>query len=344
MKKVAFLGNFGSGKEVTGGQIGRSLMVGDILEKNYGKEEVTLKNTKGGWINVFRLPFVITELLLRHKNVVVMPSRKGIWMVIPLTVVLNMFFCRRIHYIVVGGWLPTFSRRHPLFHRLFGSFYLLYMETDGMEREMKGMGVKNVVTMYNCKKTTIVSKYEMFNSTSAPFPLCVFTRITKLKGIAEAIEAVNSCNKKAGRTLYTLDLYGKVQQKEWFKNLMDDQPQEIQYKGLVDFDKGTELLKNYFAMLFPTYYDGEGFPQTLIDAMAAGLPTVATDWNSNCEVVEEGVTGFLVEPRSASAICEKLLELADSPEKVNAMRKNCRKKAGDYQPDKAMAILLNNLL
>ena len=344
MKKVAFLSNFGSGKEVTGGQIGRALMVGDILERNYGKQEVTLKNTYGGWINIFKLPFVISTLLLNHKNVAVMPSRKGIWMVIPLTAMFNLIFHRRIHYTVVGGWLPAFSKRHRLFRKLFGRFHLLYMETDGMERDMKELGVKNAVTMYNCKSTTIVDEKKMYNNTNAPFPVCVFTRITKLKGIAEAVEAVNACNKKAGKTLFTLDLYGKVQQEEWFTKLMENQPNEIQYKGLVDFDKCTPVLKNYFAMIFPTYYDGEGFPQTLIDAMAAGLPVVATNWNSNGEVVEEGKTGFLVEPRSASAISEKLLELANAPERVNAMRGACRRKAMDFQPDKAMKLLLDNLL
>jgi len=184
----------------------------------------------------------------------------------------------------------------------------------------------------------------MYSGTSAPFPVCVFTRMTKLKGIAEAIEAVKSCNRKAGKTLFTLDLYGKVEQEEWFEKLMEGQSEEIKYKGLVDFDKGTEVLKNYFLMLFPTYYDGEGFPQTLIDAMAAGLPAVATDWNSNGEVVEDGETGFLVKPRSAAAICDKLMELANAPEKVNAMRAACRSKAKDYQPDKAMKILLDNLI
>ena len=67
-------------------------------------------------------------------------------------------------------------------------------------------------------------------------------------------------------------------QTEWFNELKSTFPSYIKYGGLVPFDKSVEVLKNYFALLFPTYYEGEGFAGTLLDAMAAGVPVVASDW------------------------------------------------------------------
>ena len=46
-------------------------------------------------------------------------------------------------------------------------------------------------------------------------------------------------------------------------------------------------------MIFPTYYVGEGFPGTIIDAFSSGIPDIATDWRYNSEIVQNGKTGYI---------------------------------------------------
>lgn len=56
----------------------------------------------------------------------------------------------------------------------------------------------------------------------------------------------------------------------------------------------------------------EGMPMVLLEAHASGLPIVATDVGANREVVREGVSGFLVWPRSPEALAgamERMLAL-----------------------------------
>jgi glycosyltransferase involved in cell wall biosynthesis len=55
----------------------------------------------------------------------------------------------------------------------------------------------------------------------------------------------------------------------------------------------------------------EGIPLTLLEAMAAGLPVVATDVGGNREVVEPAVTGFLVPPRAPDELAAAVLALRD---------------------------------
>lgn len=69
-------------------------------------------------------------------------------------------------------------------------------------------------------------------------------------------------------------------------------PSYIRYGGLVPFDKSVNVLKDYLALLFPIYYEGEGFAGTLIDAYFAGVPVIAPDWKYNAELVNEYV-GFV---------------------------------------------------
>jgi glycosyltransferase involved in cell wall biosynthesis len=57
----------------------------------------------------------------------------------------------------------------------------------------------------------------------------------------------------------------------------------------------------------------EGIPLTIIEAMAAGLPVVATRVGGVGEVVEDGVHGFLADPGDAAALAGHLLRLAADP-------------------------------
>jgi hypothetical protein len=52
------------------------------------------------------------------------------------------------------------------------------------------------------------------------------------------------------------------------------------------------VLKDYFALLFPTHFYTEGIPGTVIDAYAAGIPVISAKWESYSDVIDEGVTGI----------------------------------------------------
>jgi glycosyltransferase involved in cell wall biosynthesis len=57
----------------------------------------------------------------------------------------------------------------------------------------------------------------------------------------------------------------------------------------------------------------EGFPNSLVEAMAAGVPVVATAVGGNVDAVAEGETGFLVPPRSTDELALALRRLVESP-------------------------------
>lgn len=63
-----------------------------------------------------------------------------------------------------------------------------------------------------------------------------------------------------------LDIYGQIEdnQEEWLKKLQTLAPGYIKYKGMVPFSQSTKVLKEYDALLFPTYYEGEGFAGTIM--------------------------------------------------------------------------------
>lgn len=58
----------------------------------------------------------------------------------------------------------------------------------------------------------------------------------------------------------------------------------------------------------------EGLSLALLEAMAASKPVIATEVGGNPEIVLDGGTGFLIPPRSAAALAEKILGLVKDPE------------------------------
>jgi len=62
----------------------------------------------------------------------------------------------------------------------------------------------------------------------------------------------------------------------------------------------------------------EGFSNVILEAMAAGLPVVATDVGGNREAVVDGVTGWLARPRDPKALAEKILDLLNDEKKAVA--------------------------
>jgi len=59
--------------------------------------------------------------------------------------------------------------------------------------------------------------------------------------------------------------------------------------------------------------DHEGTPNVILEAMAAGLPVVATTAGGTAEVVCHGETGYLVEPDDAEALAAAVTELSEDP-------------------------------
>jgi glycosyltransferase involved in cell wall biosynthesis len=70
----------------------------------------------------------------------------------------------------------------------------------------------------------------------------------------------------------------------------------------------------------------EGIPLTLLEAMAMGLPGIATDVGGNREVIVQGETGYLVPVRSPAALAEAVLRLKTEPAGLDRLGQGSRRR------------------
>tara|TARA_R110002124_G_scaffold64985_2_gene177935 strand:+ start:752644 stop:753774 length:1131 start_codon:yes stop_codon:yes gene_type:complete len=85
-----------------------------------------------------------------------------------------------------------------------------------------------------------------------------------------------------------------------------------------------ELLETHDVFLLITHW--EGFPRSIIEAMRAGLPTIATEVAGNGESVADAQTGYLVPHKDIAAVAMSIAELTGSPEKRLDMGLQARKR------------------
>ncbi len=157
------------------------------------------------------------------------------------------------------------------------------------------------------------------------------------KGIGDAIRAVQHINESLGRSVFSLDIYGPIASEfeETFGNLRKKTSEYINYCGVVSSGNSADILKKYFIMLFPTHYHGEGFAGTILDALAAGVPIVASDWRYNSEIVTDDV-GYVYPTHNQNAFEEILQSIAENPGDVLKKKKKCLEKAMIYTDVSAM--------
>lgn len=82
-------------------------------------------------------------------------------------------------------------------------------------------------------------------------------------------------------------------------------------------DDVPEIMRGLDCFVLPSL--AEGISNTILEAMACGLPVVATDVGGNADLVIHGVTGQIVPAGDVDAMAHSLVQLASSPELAQSM-------------------------
>jgi glycogen(starch) synthase len=117
-----------------------------------------------------------------------------------------------------------------------------------------------------------------------------------------------------------LFLYGKGGKNilKKINQLISDKTKEsIHIKGFVSRSELVEIYRTASCAIFPSYV--ESFGMAPLESMQAGCPTIFTKRVSGGELIENGVTGFLVDPDNIQEISDALIKMLSDKEAAEKM-------------------------
>ena len=163
---------------------------------------------------------------------------------------------------------------------------------------------------------------DKFKIDKKDFVITFVGRIVKDKGINELIEAFINLSKKYNNL--KLLLVGDYEEhlnpiKKENKILIDSLDSIITVgfqNDIRDFLSITDLF------VLPSYR--EGLPNSLIEAGSFGIPLLATNINGCNEIIDDGITGILVEKKSAKKLEEGIDKLLEDKELYNSIKLKVR--------------------
>lgn len=136
--------------------------------------------------------------------------------------------------------------------------------------------------------------------------------LVERKGAAELIDAIKLLSDQGALCGWKLVVAGDGPEGEALKRQCTALGLEdvIDFVGWVNGDEKEQLLRGCQLLALPSY--NEGLPVAVLEALAHGLPVVATDVGDVSSAVVEGMTGRLVPPRDARALADAIQGLISS--------------------------------
>jgi len=326
--KIGVLGHFARNTDLCDGQTVKTRNIERALLSNYS--EILTVDSYRWRHHPFLFFFNIVALVKKSKVIIMLPDAGGI-KIYPY--VINFFSGRKKTkiYSVVGAWLPTFLKKNKRIRNQLKKFDYILVETQTMQLQLQELGFDNIVIVPNFKEIEPIKEEELKYSNGYPLAFCMFSRVMKEKGVNDATLACDRINKASGKIVCTLDIYGPIQEeyKTEFFDLCDKYSDFVKYKGIVNPSKSVEVLKNYYMLLFPTLFYTEGIPGTIIDAFSAGVPVIASEWESCRDVLAEN-EAVIYKFGDQEELFKCLSYCVENVETINSYKKECLKSANKF--------------
>lgn len=167
------------------------------------------------------------------------------------------------------------------------------------------------------------------NEIDRPPHILFLSNLVQSKGPLVLLEALANIHRRGVcfRSSFA-GVWESQQFSETFLNFVqeNDLASEVSYLGPKYGAEKERLLASADIFAFPTYYYNEAFPLVVLEGMSHALPVVSTYEGAIPDMVQDGVTGFLVRPRDVVTLADRLARLLADPELCAVMGEMGRKR------------------
>lgn len=159
----------------------------------------------------------------------------------------------------------------------------------------------------------------------SPFKILCISRLTPRKGINYLLDAFKKVRAKYPKVKLIIGGEGDAEEalKEQAEKL--GIKNQVNFLGRIPHEKVSHIYASADVFVLPSL--NEGMSNTILEAIASGLPIIATDTGGTRELVEDGKNGFVIPLRSSEVIAEKLERLLEDSVLKASMGQKSRKKS-----------------
>ena len=336
MKRILVLGpNYQDGRTVGGAVVLFENLIEEFENKNIQYKLIDTSRESHRF-RISSLASILRQIAsqLKSHDIVFLNSSEDYLILLPSIFFLNMFYRKKIFLRKFGGEVDR-----SLDHRIKGPIIRYYFpKLDGLFLESKFLLEKfkeinsNVFWFPNVRSSNSLNQQLKKSEFTGKFVF--ISQIKYSKGVKELVEAF-----KDFENGFLLDFYGPLMDVELKGHI--ENGKNVFYKGELTPKEVYSTLNKYDVLILPTYYDGEGYPGIIIEAYACGKPVISTNWLQIPEIVENGKTGYLIEPKSSLAIKEAIERIND--ENYNDLAQNALRKFKEFDSGIVTERILNEL-
>ena len=175
-----------------------------------------------------------------------------------------------------------------------------------------------LITVYNGVEITLYQRPHRENgagkSPAPPTLLCV-ARLEHEKGVDNLLRALEILSSRAVSCTCTIVGSGRLERELRETCARTGLASTVKFNGFAEDVR--PFLETSDIFVLPSR--NEGLPYALLEAMASGLPCVATDVGGISDAISHGMNGMVVPPESPEALADAISELLNDPDKRSKM-------------------------
>ncbi len=139
---------------------------------------------------------------------------------------------------------------------------------------------------------------------------------------------------------------GDGPERSWMEKMTGELNLPVTFTGTIPPERLTQHLRRSRCLLLPSRF-GEGLPNVILEAMAHGVPCIATDVGGTRDLVRNNETGLLVDPDDTDGFAEAVLKLFSDEELHARMTRACLERVEPFYWENVIGeyeTLLNDLV
>jgi glycosyltransferase involved in cell wall biosynthesis len=155
--------------------------------------------------------------------------------------------------------------------------------------------------------------------TSNPIWIGTISELHKNKGLAYAIEAISKIKENI-----IFVIIGEGEERKKLEEILIKLGSSKKIFLIGKVENASEYIKAFNIFTLPSIT--EALPYVLLEAGKAGLPTIASNVGGIPEIIENDISGILINPKNSESIKNSILQLIKNPEKMKLLGHNLNKK------------------